>query len=77
MRGSPAVAPPLEAAIDAGRLEIVRLLVQHGARIDTADRPRLICFAKARGADDIARLLAGAGEGGADAPSCEGVALPW
>lgn len=54
---------PLHAAVEAGRLEIVRLLLEHGAPVDACDKegttPLLI--AAREGHHDIATTLVAAG----------------
>ena len=45
---------PLEAAVSAGRLEVVHLLMARGTAVDTAARVRLACRAAERGYADVA-----------------------
>ena len=67
---------PLEAAVASGRLDTVEFLQRHGARVDSATLPSLLCFAQLQGANEIAAYFR------AQAPSdfvlqCDGVRLPW
>jgi hypothetical protein len=50
---------PLEAGVFEGRLEVVHLLLTHGARLDDGDRRRLACQARSRAFSDVAEYLAG------------------
>jgi hypothetical protein len=70
------VMTPLEAAVASGRIDTVEFLQQHGARVDDATWPSLLCFAQLQGADEIAAYFR------KQAPAdvvlrCEGVHLPW
>lgn len=67
---------PLEAAVASGHVDTVEFLHQHGARVDSATLPSLLCFAQLQGADEIATHLRKL------MPSdfilkCDGVRLPW
>jgi ankyrin repeat protein len=48
---------PLDAAVDAKRLEIVDLLLRNGASLDEPLRVALACRARSRGDEDIVRYL--------------------
>lgn len=48
---------PLDAAVDAKRLEIVDVLVGNGASLDEPLRVTLACRARSRGDDDIVRYF--------------------
>ena len=76
VRPDESMMTPLEAAVISRRLETVELLHRHGARIDAATLPTLLCMAQRQNDDDIALYLRN------QAPAdlvvrCEGVALPW
>ena len=45
---------PVEAALDARRVEIIDLLLRHGVLLDEAHRVAFTCKAKSRGDADIA-----------------------
>jgi len=51
---------PLEAAVEIRRLELVKLLIRHGAVLTDAARAALTERASARQADDIVAFLAAA-----------------
>ena len=55
--GRAATMTPLEAAIRIRRLELVELLLRHGARVTPVERPGLIELAKTSDAPDIAEYL--------------------
>lgn len=55
--GSAARMTPIEAALDARRLEIIDLLLRHGVLLDEADRVAYACKAKSRGDADIVRYF--------------------
>ncbi len=65
---------PLEAAIAARRPEIVRLLVDHSARIDASNVTRLRCFAE-RGKDR--EIIAELERHDATPLDCTSVTTPW
>ena len=48
---------PLEAAFGEGRMEIVDILLRHGATLDEERRASFTCQARARGEVDIARYF--------------------
>ena len=48
---------PLEAAIEIRRLELVQLLIKHGAQVTPENRPSLVDRAKDGGATDIVEFL--------------------
>ncbi|MGH9346754.1 MAG: hypothetical protein ACRD26_05750 [Vicinamibacterales bacterium] len=48
---------PLDAAVAIGRLDLVKLLVRHGAAITAENRPALVARAEARDARDITAYL--------------------
>lgn len=59
--GARATLTPLEAAVAAGRLELVHLLLSRGVELDPTRRAALTCEARRRGYTDIAEYLGGAG----------------
>lgn len=73
IRSIPVRLTPLEAAITTREEYLFDFLVQYGARIDGAQRARLICFARENNADAIGAKLA---EPGVDY-DCANVAVPW
>jgi len=48
---------PLEAAFGEGRMEIVDILLRHGASLDEQRRTAFTCRARARGDSDVARYF--------------------
>lgn len=68
---------PLEAGVAAQRLEVVTLLLDHGANIDVASHAVLVCLAQRRGDTAVADFLVGRNGGDRSPPRCDDVALPW
>lgn len=54
-------ATPLEAAVAEDRVEIVDVLLRHGASLTEAQRAAFTCAARARGDADIVRYFEGRG----------------
>jgi hypothetical protein len=54
---TPAAMTPLEAAVDARRLEVIQLLLRHGARLDETQRTAFACKAKSRGDEELIRYF--------------------
>ena len=50
---------PLEAAVERGDNDVVKILFELGVVVDDAERRRLVCRAIAREAEDVAEFLAG------------------
>ena len=48
---------PIEAAVESRQIETLRVLLNSGARLTDADRPRLICLARAATAPDLESFL--------------------
>jgi hypothetical protein len=48
---------PLEAALEEQRLEIVDVLLRHGAALSEGQRVEFTCAARARGDDDVVRYF--------------------
>ena len=76
IKSTPLALTPLESAVGIRRVEVMELLVRHGARIDAANYPVLRCFAEQESADDVIEYLERV------APStgpvtCDAVTLPW
>jgi hypothetical protein len=70
------VLTPLEAAVGIRRADMVELLLENGARMDTATWSRLTCFADVVKAGDVRAILDERRP--QDAPAtCEGVRTPW
>ena len=70
------VLTPLEAAVGIRRADMVELLLENGARMDTATWTRLTCFSDVVKAGDVRAILDGRRP--QDAPAtCEGVRTPW
>jgi hypothetical protein len=53
---------PLDVAVASGRPEIVRILLEHGARPDAAGRAALICRAATVGQPEVVDLLLATGD---------------
>lgn len=70
------VLTPLEAAVGARRIDMVELLLEHGARMDAATWTRLTCFADLVESGDVRALLEGLRPPDAST-TCEGVQTPW
>lgn len=66
---------PLEAATVAGDVEVVRLLVQNGARLDESNVPVLFCLAQDNDADDIVSFL-NENASSSTVSECAGVRVP-
>jgi hypothetical protein len=64
LNGAEHTMTPLEAAVGTGVIELVQLLLRHGASVPGgADRDALICEAVRVDAPDIAELLVATGDG--------------
>ena len=48
---------PIEAAVESRQVETLQALLKGGARLNDADRPRLICLARAATAPEIESFL--------------------
>ena len=68
---------PLEAATGAIRTGPLQMLIDHGARIDPATYPVLLCAAKARHNDDMLRLLERHLQSDVYAVDCANVRTIW
>ncbi|MCX6553059.1 MAG: hypothetical protein NTY02_19000 [Acidobacteria bacterium] len=68
---------PIDAAVGSRRLEIVRLLMAQGVRLDDDARHRLICIAKLNGSGDIVAFFQAGGPQPPGEPRCEGVVALW
>ena len=77
IRSTPMDLTPLEAAVGIRRLDVVQLLVRHGARLDATNLPMLRCFAEREKATDIVEYLEAQAPQAATAVACAGMALPW
>lgn len=70
------VLTPLEAAVAAGRADVVELLLDNGAAIDDRIWIRLVCFADVVDAPDVRTALEERRPAAA-AAACDGVQTPW
>jgi hypothetical protein len=64
--GAAVTATPLEAAVRAGRVEIVALLFARGLKVDGTARAALACEARSRGYRDVDEYLSAS----ATVPEC-------
>ena len=48
---------PLEAAVESRQVETLQVLLKGGARLADADRPRLLCLARAASAPEVESFL--------------------
>lgn len=67
---------PLEAAVEARRLQMVRLLVYYGARVEASQRATLICTAEARADRETVDFLITTGDGSDPRPCPEVASTP-
>ena len=67
---------PLEAAVGSDRVDIMEVLLEHGARLDPATWNRLMCFATAIEADESRAFLEQRRPEGAPL-ACDHVQTPW
>ena len=77
IRSTPLDVTPLEAAVGIRRLDVVQLLVRHGARVDAETFPVLSCFAARERATEIVEYLETRRPAEAAAVDCAAVGLPW
>lgn len=75
LRGNEVRMTPLEAAVEARHLEVVQLLVRHGADVDAANVPVLLCLARSVRAAEIVAFLERQ-QPSHGPPRCEDVRLP-
>lgn len=71
------ILTPLEAAIAARHVEVVKLLVENGTRLEADNFPRLLCLARLNDATDIVAFLDTHRPPRAAALDCSGIRLPW
>ena len=76
LRNDPLTITPLEAAVGSDRVDIMEVLLEHGARLDPATWNRLMCFATAIEADESRALLEQRRPDGASL-ACDHVQTPW
>jgi hypothetical protein len=76
LRNDPLTITPLEAAVGSDRVDIMEVLLEHGARLDPATWTRLMCFATAIEADESRALLEQRRPDGASL-ACDHVQTPW
>jgi hypothetical protein len=76
LRNDALVVTPLEAAVGSDRVDIMEILLEHGAALDGATWTRLMCFATAIEADEARNLLEERRPPDASG-SCEHVQTPW
>ena len=67
---------PLEAAVGARQPQTMRVLLDHGARLDESNWTRLVCFAQRLEAEEVVALLTERLPG-RSMPDCSGVSLPF
>jgi hypothetical protein len=67
---------PLEAVVGARQPQTMRVLLDHGARVDESNWTRLVCFARRVEADELVDILK-ARFPGRPLPDCSDVALPY
>jgi hypothetical protein len=78
LRSRPYVMTPLEGAVAERRVDMVRLLVDLGARIDDHTFPSLWCFAQGRHDGDVIALIEAHRPSATPVPSdCTRVNTPW
>ena len=66
---------PIEAAVESRQVETLQVLLTGGAQLSDADRPRLICLARAATAPEVASFLQ-AGSPSSEPVDCSRVSLP-
>lgn len=71
------ILTPLEAAIAARHAEVVQLLVENGATLDSQNVPRLLCLARIGDATQIVALLESHSPMRATSVDCSGIRTPW
>ena len=76
LRNDPLTITPLEAAVGSDRVDIMEVLLEHGARLDPATWNHLMCFATAIEADESRALLEQRRPDGASL-ACDRVQTPW
>jgi hypothetical protein len=76
LQNAPLTVTPLEAAVGADRVDIMEVLLDHGAELDAATWTRLMCFATAIEADESRAFLEPRRPDGA-ALACDHVKTPW
>ena len=76
LRNDPLTITPLEAAVGSDRVDIMEVLLEHGARLDPPIWNRLMCFATAIEADESRALLEQRRPEGATL-ACDHVQTPW
>jgi ankyrin repeat protein len=76
LHNDPVTVTPLEAAVGSDRVDIIELLLDHGAEIDSSTWTRLMCFATAIEADESRAFLEQRRPEGAS-PACDHVQTPW
>lgn len=65
---------PVEAAVDARRADVLRVLLGNGATLSAPARLPLLCHAEARDAEDVVALLASLPPAIEPSVTCAGVA---
>jgi hypothetical protein len=76
LRNDPLTITPLEAAVGSDRVDIMEVLLEHGARLDPATWTRLMCFATAIEADESQSFLEPLRPDEASL-ACDHVQTPW
>ena len=76
LRNDALTITPLEAAVGSDRVDIMEVLLEHGARLDPATWNGLMCFATAIEADESRALLEQRRPEGAPL-ACDHVQTPW
>jgi hypothetical protein len=76
LRNDALMITPLEAAVGSDRVDILEVLLDHGARLDPAIWNQLMCFATAIEADESRALLEQRRPDGAPL-ACDHVQTPW
>jgi ankyrin repeat protein len=76
LRNDPLTITPLEAAVGSDRVDMVELLLDHGAVLDPFTWTRLMCFAIAIEAEESRALLEQRRPAGSSL-DCDHVRTPW
>ena len=76
LHNDPLTVTPLEAAVGSDRVDMMEVLLDHGAVLDAATWTRLMCFATAIEADESRALLEQRRPDGASL-ACDHVQTPW
>jgi len=76
LHNNPLTVTPLEAAVGADRVDMVEVLLDHGAALDAATWTRLMCFATAIEADESQSFLGPLRPDDASL-ACDHVPTPW